>query len=188
MSDRHVKLQGALPGKVQEDQLSVADIVQYLSGLAKLHEGDRIGSTELSRGLRYFANALQPYMDYAVSDLSAALKSGNVSTRSARPAKGRSKLPLPDQLESIGQQDIQRILDSDSYTKRHIVELGAQRFGISRSKLDRLRKKDALDAVRAALEHERSLDAISEEASRVGNDIQLRSPSRIKPVAVDSPG
>ena len=76
---------------------------------------------------------------------------------------------LPPELESMGQDAIERILDDEGYTKLQIVELGVQRFGISRSKLDRLNKKDALESVRAALGHEKSLDVISIEARKGAN-------------------
>ena len=152
----------------EENQLLVADMVQYLLSLAKLYEKDKTGNTELSEGLRNVAHALRPYADCLVLELTDAIKKKTPSTHRTKTSSTKAKSQLPPELESIGQEDIDRILDDESYTKQQIAELGVRRFGISRSKLERLRKKDARDSVRAALEHENSLDMISMEARRGG--------------------
>ena len=151
-----------------EDQLRVADMVQYLLSLAKLYEKDKTGNTELSEGLRSVAQALRPYADCLVPELPDAIKKKTSTAGRLKTGSTKAKSQLPPELESIGQEGIERILNDESYTKQQIAELGVQRFGISRSKLERLRKKDARDSVRAALEHENSLDAISMEARRGG--------------------
>ena len=155
---------------VEENQLCVADMVQYLVRLAKLYEGDKTGNTELSEGLRTVAQALRPYADCLVIELTDAIKRQAPSTAGLKRASTKAKSQLPPALEAIGQEAIERILGDESYTKQQIAELGYRRFGISRSKLERLRKKDAQDSVRAALEHEESLDVISKEARRVGKE------------------
>lgn len=71
-------------------------------------------------------------------------------------------------LESLSQDEVAQILDDPSSAKQQVAELGFRRFGISRAKLERLSKQAARDAVRAALEHEKSLDVISREASKSG--------------------
>ena len=151
-----------------EDQLRVADMVEFLVSLAKLYEKDKTGNAELSRGLRSVAHVLHPYADCLVLELADAIKKKAASTDRRKTASARLKPQLPPTLESIGQADVERILNDEDYTKRQIAELGVRRFGISRSKLERLRKNDARDSVRAALEHEKSLDVISMEARRGG--------------------
>ena len=152
----------------QQEPLLVSDVVRYLSGLAKLHEEDKTGNPELSEGLRQVAKALRPYADCPVPELTDAIKKRALSAANSKTASARIESELPPELESIGQDGIARILDDESYTKQQIAELGARRFGISRSKLERISKKDAQDSVRAALEHEKSLDAISREARKGG--------------------
>jgi hypothetical protein len=90
------------------------------------------------------------------------------SEDSLKTTLSKAKSVLPAELESISQEYVERILDDESYNKQQVVELGVRRFGISRSKLERLRKEHAQDSVRAALEHEKSLDVISMEARRGG--------------------
>ena len=144
---------------IRDSQVLVVDIVGYLSGLAKLHEAEKTGNMGLSVGLRHLVEALRPYANSPVSELPEAIK----QSRTEKPS-GRSKMALPDRLESLSQTEIKGILDNDNYTKEQIAELGVKRFGISRSKLVRLRKREAQDSIRAALSHEISLDVISREA------------------------
>ena len=81
----------------------------------------------------------------------------------------RIKVVNSTEYKSITQAELEYILDDGmTCTKKQIAELGSQCFGISRSKLMRLRKDDALEWVRAALRNERILDLIEREAQRVG--------------------
>ena len=148
---------------VEESQVLVIDIVGYLSGLAKLHEAEKTGNLELSIGLRHLAEALRPYANAPVSELPDALKQAAFRGNS-KHSSARLKATLPDALESLGQAEVEGILNNDSYTKDQIAELGVKRFGISRSKLIRLRKRDAQESIRAALENERALEVITREA------------------------
>ena len=147
----------------EESQVLVTDIVGYLSGLAKLHEAEKTGNIGLSVGLRHLAEALRPYANAPVSELSAALKQ-NALRETSRRSSTRPRATLPAALESLEQTEIEGILNNDNYTKDQIAELGVKRFGISRSKLSRLRKRDAQDSIRAALENKKALDVISREA------------------------
>lgn len=165
--DKLKGLQGNLD--TEESQLLVSDIVRYLSGMAKLQEDDRTGNPRLGEGLRQVAKVLRPYANCPVSGLTDAIQKKQAGSAETKVALARFTLELPDELESIDQEEIVRIVENVNYTKQQIAELGFRRFGISRSKLERLSKKDALDSVRAALEHEKSLDVISQEAVRSGS-------------------
>lgn len=159
-------IQGNL--EIEESQLLVSDIVRFLSGMANLQEEDKTGNPRLGEGLRQVAKALRPYANLPVSGLTDAIEKKQPGRAEPKVAVTRFTLELPDELESIDQEEIIRIVDNINYTKQQIAELGYRRFGISRSKLERLSKKDALDSVRAALEHEKSLDVISQEAVKSG--------------------
>ena len=167
MKNKHSKLREKLSLDAQSDQVLVSDVIRYLSGLAKLHRSDKTGNTELSNGLLDLGNALRPYATYPVRELADAIKQ-------AQPASERKSLvrkpkaTLPPNLESLQQDDIEKILTDDSYTKIQIAELGFQRFGISKPMLQRLRKEEARRSVRSALDNERTLDVISEMARKAG--------------------
>ena len=163
MMSNNPRLHGNSPTDTEEDQVLVIDIVGYLSGLAKLHEAEKTGNMGLSTGLRHLAEALRPYADAPVSELPETLKQFGIKKSSKRPSS-KLKAMLPDKLESLSHGEVEGVLDNDSYTKEQIAELGVKRFGISKSKLVRLRKKDAQDSIRAALENEKALEVISREA------------------------
>ena len=167
MRNRQSRFRDNSTPNAQETQVLVGDIVKYLSGLARLHATEKTGNLELSRGLRHLARALRPYADSPISELSTVLaQEANRSNIKAAPR--RLQAMLPAELESLNQADIEKILKDDRYTKQQVAELGFRRFGISRSKLERLRKVEALQSIRAALEHELSLEVISEEARKGG--------------------
>ncbi len=163
MMSSNPDLRNRLPTDTEKDEVLVIDIVGFLTDLAKLHEAEKTGNMRLSIGLRHLANALRPYADAPVSELPSVLRQPALQRIAKRPSN-RPKVALPVELESLNQDEIEKILDNDAYTKEQIAELGVQRFGISRSKLARLRKGEAQDSIRAALSHERSLDVISREA------------------------
>ena len=172
MKSEQFRHHGKPSPSVRDNQLLVADVVQYLSGLARLHKEDKTGNLELSKGLRHVAHALRPYADCPVLELADTIKKQTSSVVDSKTTSNRAESVFPPELqstlESIGQDDIARILGDENCSKRNIVELGARRFGISRSRLERLRKKDARATVRAALDHEKSLDVITVEARRGG--------------------
>ena len=167
MRNNRSELQKNTKNDIRDDQILVNDIARYLLGLARLHEEEKTGNIELSRGLHNLATALRPYADSPVSELSATF-ARTASVDNARVRSRKPKAELPPELESLSHEDVEKILANGDYTKEQVAELGNQRFGISRSRLVRLRKEDAREAVRAAVAHERSLDVISEEAGRGG--------------------
>ena len=150
-----------------EERLLIDDLIRYLSHLATLNKEDRTGNPELSDGLRQVARALRPHAALSIAEF-ADLVRGFSARPETSPRKER--VALPPNLESLAQPDIEKILDDDRFTKSQIIEVGAERFGIPKSKLARSCKQDAVGSVRAALDHERSLELISAEARRSGEN------------------
>ena len=143
--------------------LLIGDLVRYLSQLANLNRIQRTGNIDLSEGLKQLTRALRPYAKRTVPEFVDLLKNESYGSQSSST---KEKVSLPLDLESLSQQAIDEILSNGSYTKSQIIEIGTRRFGIPRSKLLRSNKEDVLKTVHAALDHERSLDVISKEASR----------------------
>ena len=151
----------------QANNLLVHDIVRHLSLLANLYSEAKTGNSELSDGLRQLANALRPYSNRPVPDLVDIIRKANLRRfRETSPKK--IKAILPSNLESLPPQEVEKILDDENYTKKQIINLGVQRFGISSTKLTKLAKKSGVESIRAALNHEKSLEVISKEAQRGG--------------------
>ena len=169
MTNGQLNLIGESVPKTDKGRLLVKDVARYLSGLAKLHEEDKTGNPELSKGLRQVAQALRPFASYPAAELAEVIgRERNPSAFGNKATSRKPKVELPRELEAMSQGDVTRILDDDRYTKQQIAELGFRRFGISRSKLESLRKKDAQHSVRAALDHEKSLDVIASQARKAG--------------------
>ena len=167
MNNGQMELNGKLQSDTHKPPILVTDMVRYLSGLAKLHDSEKLGDSELSTGLRLVADALRPYAKHPVHELANALKEAKLVNR-PKASSRKPKMMLPPNLEFIHQQDVEKILADENYTKGQIAELGFQRFGISKSMLQRLRKEDAKRSVRSALENERTLDVISQQARKAG--------------------
>jgi hypothetical protein len=149
-----------------DDEILVIDIVRYLSALVRLHRAKKTGNIGMSMALSRLADALRPYSDLSMSEAVAAFHAPERDT-ARKHNSDLGNTVLPDQLESMSLSDVKQVLDED-HTKDEIAEIGARRFGMSRSKLRRLRKEDAREAIRAALAHEVSLDVISREARSGG--------------------
>lgn len=163
MSSREAQLSQDLRFDIHEKPLLINDLVRYLSQLASLNGENRTGNQELSKSLRQLTKALRPYSDQTISEFVDHIK--GMSTH--RPASSRpDKAALPPSLESASHQDIEKILGNENYTKSQIIEVGIRRFGIPRSRLERSNKQDVLNSIYAALNHEKSLDVITMEASR----------------------
>ena len=145
-------------------ELGVADMARYLSRLATLEQDDLTGNAELSRSLKSLSRALKPYSGLSMSELTKLIKKGKQPVTTKRTSATKANPNLPEDVESLSIDDVEGFLGDEKHTKGLLVELGFRRFGISRSKLERLPKAEALESVYAALEHEKSLEAISREA------------------------
>ena len=150
-----------------ERGIGVGDLQRYLSGLADLQRDSRTGNAALAAAIRSLVDALKPYRSRPALELPELL-AGLVAPRQPKPAHRKPAVELPSGLTTLTESAVERVLADNRYLKSQLADLGFQRFGISRSRLCRLSKADAVEAIRAALEHQRSLDAISQQARAAG--------------------
>ena len=148
--------------------LSVGDVLRHLSGLAKLYSDERTGNAEMGDGVGHVVSALRPYAKSPISELESAIAAGRKRARAPTASPRKPQAELPPDLESLPRAEIEKILQNDAYTRRQVAELGHRRFGLSKSALARSRKEDALTSIRAAMEHELSLEVIGAEAKKAG--------------------
>jgi len=138
--------------------LSVKELAGFLKKLSSFYRDPRFGNFSLSEALSDLATALVQYPDRTIGQGVAGfhhsrdLKAGN-------DAIEKSSLSLAE---------VRDILFDETRLKEELVILGFERFGISKSKLERLSKKEITEGIWAALHHEESLSIISEEAQRGG--------------------
>jgi len=167
MSDDQPRQNSEHESDTRERPLLIEDLIRYLSRLVALNRDPRTGNVDLSEGLRELVKALRPHSHRAIQELSDILGEGVSRTR--KPSPRDAKATLPPDLRALSEQGVNGILEDRSYTKLQLVELGIQRFGISQSRLLRLTKDEVCESIRAALNHERSLGVISQEARRGGD-------------------
>ena len=148
----------------REGPLLIKDLAQYLSRLATLMRDPRTGNMDLGDGLRDLARALRRYSKRPIHEISDIMK--DVESKTRKRNSKQTKATLPSELTTLSTEEVDDILNNPVYTKPQLIELGTKRFGISKSKLSRLKKDDVRESVRSALDHQKSLDAISREARR----------------------
>jgi hypothetical protein len=72
--------------------------------------------------------------------------------------------------QDISLEEIPKLLERDNTTRAELVLLGGKRFGIPESKLKKLSREAVVKTIRAALEHEQSIEILSDEASKGGRN------------------
>ena len=150
----------------REQPLLISDLARYLSRLAILLRDPRTGNADISDGLGEIARALRRHSQRPIDELPNIMEALRSGTRKQSTIQPKAALPLD--IQTLSAEEVDDILNNYVYTKLQLVELGAERFGIPRSKLTTLNKDGVRESVRSALNHERSLGAISQEARRGG--------------------
>ena len=171
----------------RDEVLSAADVADHLHVLARTHQSDALRrlSEDFSR------HGSRPISELAITDKGSDLpfvwqpgvhsvtgENGKPTSRKRRSPNGggrslaspsrRITSTLPDDLESLSREEVERILEDDRLTKRQIAELGHTRFGISHSSLLRARKDRAINSILSALRNERTMQVIAEQAHKAG--------------------
>ncbi len=167
MSGRTSRKRRHFETSTDNDEMLVGHVLGHLDGLAKLQSQEKTGNEAFGTALLHLVDALRPYANSPVADLSLLLGKSPPKINSAVSRRKHGKA-LPTELESLELEIVEQILADAGYTKKQLAELGFRRFGISQSYLTRVPKTDALASIRAALDNERTLDVIEEQASRAG--------------------
>lgn len=145
--------------------LLIGDLARHLARLAALEQDKRTGNPSLSKGLTLLVNCLRRHKSQPVTDLAGLrLEQCVPQVRKAR----KPRIELPDQLDMLNWGQVEAILDDERYQKKQLIELGEKRLGIPPSRLLRLKRADAVASIRAALDNERTLEAIGHHARLTG--------------------
>lgn len=151
----------------ESKELSVGDLSAFLRNFAASLSDPRTGNLALSAALNELAAVLRRYNNLPVTGLKEALASQSRQTR-RDGANKRAIVDLPPNIDSLDLKSLDLIIASSAYSKAQLMELGTRRFGIARARLTRLSRPRVVEIIRAAMDHERSLQVISEEARRGG--------------------
>ncbi|TXN24956.1 hypothetical protein [Methylobacterium sp. WL19] len=143
--------------KKKNKGISAADVGRYLKHLSVAMKDPITGNPAMGEALLNLATIL------------AEAKLASVST-AAEKFVDQGGFDFDDEIDFSGlsTEEVQKVLINPALTKAHLIILGAERFGIVRSRLEKLPREEIIKAITAASQHEKSLDIISEEAKRGG--------------------
>lgn len=141
------------------EELSVKEVARFLKRLSALYRVPKTGNLPLSDALAELAEALGKRQH-------ATIREGAAEYLAPRQ---RPRPIETSELRNLAPDEVEKVISDDARSKAELIDLGSARFGIPRSRLERMNKTDVIDAIRSALRHEESLRIISQEAERGGN-------------------
>ena len=151
------------PGK---GDIKTGDLVRFLRGFSSALQSSRTGNPSMSYALSELSKALQPYSERELQEVLSILEHSSKAISMELPTVS-NQLERVD-LSSLSLEDVGNFLDANELTKKTLIDLGHARFGISKSRLERQRKQDVLEAVRVAMRNEEALNILGNEAYRQG--------------------
>lgn len=141
--------------KTPPQPLSGEELARYLRRLAALHRDGAYGNVPLSLALEELAT-------------SVGLQAKRKADASAKKKLNKSPSLSPTELARLEPDAVGRILDDPTATKSELVALGAYRYSIPSSALEKRPVAIVRETVRSAYLHEQSIRIINEEAIRQG--------------------
>lgn len=144
--------------KEKSRELSVDEVARYLKRLSSFYRDPRTGNPALSNALAELALALRQRHNLTLTE---AVADTDVSSK-RRPSLQASRL------KNLNLEVVKEMLSDRSMAKADLIDLGAERFAISRSGLKRQNMSQVSDAIWSAVRHEESLSILEREAQRGG--------------------
>ena len=141
--------------KSRRKHITAADVGRYLKHLAALNRDPLTGNVAMSDALNEIAAIL-------------------IAAKAA-PATGALKTFVEQSnfefeedfdFQALPLEKVREILARSDLTKSELTTIGTERFGIAKSRMDRVSRDELIKMVQSAIQHEESLDIISEEAQR----------------------
>jgi hypothetical protein len=141
--------------KSRRRRITAADVGRYLKHLATLNRDPLTGNPELSEALLEIS---------AVLSAGKALPAPKVLEDHA--SQTRFEFEREFDFHSLSLEDVRKLLQREDLTKADLTMIGMERFGIAKSRMDRITRDEIVQAISSAMQHEESLAIISEEAQR----------------------
>jgi uncharacterized protein with von Willebrand factor type A (vWA) domain len=146
------KLATSMPGR---KQITSSDVGRYLRHLAALHRDPLTGNVAMSDALQEIASVL---MSAKASPAHKALEDFMT--------QGKFEFEDNMDLRSISLEKVREILARSDLTKLDLTTVGTVRFGIAKSRMNRVSRDEIVRMISSAVQHEESLAIISGEAQR----------------------
>jgi hypothetical protein len=146
-------------GKIKP--LTAGDVGRYLKRLSTLNKDPQLGNPALSVALRDLATLLIASKEQSVREAFISIDS---------QAELDPEQLLKRDVSALSLSEISELLRASETTRTELIKLGSDRFGIPESKMTKLAREAVLNTIRSALEHEQSIEILSDEASRGGKN------------------
>jgi hypothetical protein len=146
--------------KEQSRELSVGEVARFLKRLSSFYRDPKTGNPALSNALAELALALSQRRDLTLTKAVADIDISSKRRRSLEASR----------LKDLGLEEVKEMLSDEDMTKADLIDLGAERFAIPRSGLQRMNTDQVSGAIRSALRHEESLNILEREAQRGGKE------------------
>jgi len=141
--------------KARRKHITSADVGRYLKHLAVLNRDPLTGNVALSDALQEIAAVL-------IAAKAAPAK------KTLENHLTQNKFDFEDEVDfhTLPLDKVREILARPDLTKSDLATVGSERFGIAKSRMDRIPREEIVKTITSAMEHEESLSIISEEARR----------------------
>lgn len=141
--------------KTRRKHITSADVGRYLKHLAALNRDPLTGNVAMSEALQEIATIL-----IAAKTVPTA--------RTLEEFTSQRKFDFEEEFDfqSLSLDKVREVLARSDLTKSDLTTVGTERFGIAKSRMDRVPRSEIIKMISSAMQHEESLAIISEEAQR----------------------
>ena len=141
--------------KVRRRKITSADVGRYLRQLAVLNRDSLTGNIEMSDALHEIAAIL----------ISAKAEP---AAKVLKEAVAQKTFAFEEELDfhAMSLEKVFEILKRQDITKSDLTTVGTERFGIAKSRMNRVPREEIIKMISSAMQHEESLSIISQEAQR----------------------
>lgn len=124
--------------------VSKIELARYLKSLADIQSDPKLGNAALAQALNNLSISLQ-----------------------GRPqSKPKLLEPERDQFKNLTPKQTKNYITNNLTAKSTLIDIARERFSIAPSRLNRMPRKEIVETIIDALEHEQSLEIIATEAQK----------------------
>lgn len=140
-------------------ELSAKELGLYLSKLSSLNRNEKTGNLALSHSLDVLSSFLIQSRAELITDALPKMQSDKAK---------KTDLPEGD-IASWTKEDVVSHIETPTTTRQQLISIGKARFGIPSSRLQKLSREEILRALFAVIEHEQSIEILSDQA-KIGGE------------------
>ena len=138
-------------------EVSIEDLVRGLRACSQFLKNDQIGNPAMAIAFRNLAQAMQPLAHRPLKEVLADIRKLPHFTS-----------PLADlDIKGLSFDEIERLLASGHLSKKDIIRLGHERFGLTEGRMRRETISVAIESIRTTMRNQDAMRMMEEESRRV---------------------